>query len=79
MLKTFYEWYQNELKTRGYCPGNWKWILPPFFSSYTAAYMGLNKMTEYTIKPTMMAHAGFRTFIMQCKQSKMISEPLPKY
>ena len=29
LIREFYPWYQREMKERGYCPGNWKWIIPP--------------------------------------------------
>ena len=29
LIEGFYEWYQTELKDRGFCPGNWKWVVPP--------------------------------------------------
>lgn len=41
----------QELATRGYCPGNWKWIIPPVSSSQSRCYLELNKMTEYSLKP----------------------------
>lgn len=33
MLSEFLHWYEMEKKTRGYCPGNWKWIIPPIGAS----------------------------------------------
>jgi len=33
MLSEFMQWYELEKKTRGYCPGNWKWIIPPVGAS----------------------------------------------
>ena len=54
MLESFYKWYNQELNERGFCPGNWKWIIPPFFGSYDEGYMKLNKMIEYTLKPALV-------------------------
>jgi hypothetical protein len=76
MLETFFSWYQNELKNRGYCPGNWKWILPPFFSS-TQAYMRLNKMIEYTIKPTLIANPGPRVFLKESLEKDLVMDSVP--
>lgn len=33
MMREFILWYRAELHNRGYCPGNWKWIIPPACSS----------------------------------------------
>lgn len=60
MLEGFYKWYHDELKTRGYCPGNWKWIIPPFNGSFNTAYMKLNKMTEYTLKPLLIPNKPWK-------------------
>jgi len=54
LIRNFFEWYQGEMKHRGYCPGNWKWLIPPFAASQSPAYMMLNKMTEYTLKPAFV-------------------------
>jgi len=51
LIRGFDKWYSKEMQERGYCPGNWKWIIPPVASATSPAYMGLNKMTEYTLKP----------------------------
>jgi hypothetical protein len=51
MIKNFYGWYYKELATRGYCPGNWKWIIPPVSSSQSKCYLQLAHMTEYSLKP----------------------------
>jgi hypothetical protein len=50
-MHNFFSWWSSEVKTRGYSPGNWKWILPPMSASASRCYLGLNKMTEYTLKP----------------------------
>ncbi|EJK55330.1 hypothetical protein THAOC_24946, partial [Thalassiosira oceanica] len=51
LIDGFYKWYHSEMKTRQYCPVNWKWVIPPMSSSTNDAYLGLNKATEYTLKP----------------------------
>ena len=38
---SFVQWHAEELKNRGYCPGNWKWIIPPTASSTSSIYLGL--------------------------------------
>jgi nitric oxide synthase oxygenase domain/subunit/sulfite reductase alpha subunit-like flavoprotein len=65
MLESFYHWYYNELETRGYCPGNWKWIIPPMGPSLNKCYLGLSKMTEYTLKPAYIAGPGWMKFRRQ--------------
>eukprot|EP01035_Chromulina_nebulosa_P027793 gene27793-36595_t len=64
MLSEFLHWYEMEKKTRGYCPGNWKWIIPPIGASLCDAYLKLNKMTEFTLKPAIMPPrpAGWRNY-----------------
>lgn len=54
LMKEFVPWYKQELKTRGYCPGNWKWIVPPLAPTTSDAYLGLSKMTEYTLRPAIL-------------------------
>ncbi|KAL9180658.1 hypothetical protein ACHAXT_011111 [Thalassiosira profunda] len=51
LTEGFWNWYQDEMKTRKYCPANYKWIIPPMSSSLSQAYLGLNKAQEYTINP----------------------------
>lgn len=55
LINGFWDWYHNEKKTRGYCPGNWKWIIPPMSAAASKCYLGLNKMTEYSLKPILKA------------------------
>ena len=55
ILKGFYIWYLDELKNRGYCPGNWKWLIPPYNSVCNPAYYQTNKMIEYTLKPAIIS------------------------
>ncbi|CAD7697898.1 unnamed protein product [Ostreobium quekettii] len=59
LLQNFYEWYHTELATRGYSPGNWKWIISPMSSSTSPCYLGLNKMIEYTLKPAYTRAPGW--------------------
>lgn len=50
-MQNFYSWWHKERQARGYSPGNWKWIITPLSASANRCYLGLNKMTEYTLKP----------------------------
>lgn len=54
MAAEFYKFYKNEMATRGYCPGNWKWLTPCTVSSLYEGYLNLNTMTEYTLKPSIL-------------------------
>ena len=29
LIEGFFDWYKKEHKSRGFCPGNWKWVVPP--------------------------------------------------
>lgn len=64
LMREFVPWYRKELRTRGYCPGNWKWIIPPLAASTSEAYLGLSKMTEYTLHPAVLPPrpCGWRNF-----------------
>ena len=67
--EAFAKWYAEELKTRGYAPGNWKWIVPPTASSTSSIYLGLNKMTEYTIKPALVAGMSLNALVSRAKKT----------
>lgn len=54
LMDNFYNWWHKEQRTRGYSPGNWKWIITPMSASSNRCYLGLNKMTEYTLKPVRL-------------------------
>ncbi|CAJ1419388.1 unnamed protein product [Effrenium voratum] len=71
MLEAFWHWYREELRLRGWCPGNWKWIIPPLAASSVKAYTGLSKMKEYTLKPMYIAGPGWRSF------ARELPEPSP--
>ncbi|KAK9867318.1 hypothetical protein WJX84_004437 [Apatococcus fuscideae] len=58
----FWTWHAAELKTRGYSPGNWKWIIPPLAAHTSKCYTGLNKMIEYTLKPALLYAPGFKEY-----------------
>ena len=60
---SFAQWHAEELKNRGYCPGNWKWIIPPTASSTSSIYLGLNKMTEYTLKPALVGGMSAKSLV----------------
>jgi hypothetical protein len=51
LMRNFFNWYKKEETRRGYCPGNWKWIITPVSPTASPCYLQLNKMTEYKIKP----------------------------
>ena len=55
ILKEFYSHYHSEIENRGYCPGNWKWLIPPYNGISNPCYFNLNKMTEYTLKPAIIS------------------------
>ena len=40
-VRSFFVWYQHELAERGYCPGNWKWLIPPMAAHTTASFSKL--------------------------------------
>jgi len=69
----FAAWRADELKNRGYCPGNWKWILPPTAASTSSLYLGLNKMTEYTLKPTLVPGLGLKSLVNRANQKGYFS------
>jgi sulfite reductase alpha subunit-like flavoprotein len=50
--ESFSVWYKDEMSNRGYCPANWKWIIPPQGGSATPLYLELNRAIEYTVKPS---------------------------
>jgi nitric oxide synthase oxygenase domain/subunit len=55
LMRNFFNWYKKEEARRGYCPGNWKWIITPVSPTASPCYLQLNKMTEYTLKPVSCA------------------------
>ena len=58
LIDMFWDWYTAELKSRKYCPANWKWVIPPMSSSTNKAYLGLHKAQEYTLKPAYLFGAN---------------------
>lgn len=62
LMDGFWKWYHDELRNRGYCPGNWKWIIPPQASSTSRCYLGLNKMTEYTLRPAYVVAPCWKAY-----------------
>ena len=58
LIDMFWDWYTVELKSRKYCPVNWKWVIPPMSSSTNKAYLGLHKAQEYTLKPAYLFGAS---------------------
>ena len=67
--ESFAQWYEDEKKSRGYVPGNWKWILPPTAASTNQIYLGLNKMTEYTIKPALVGGMSTNSLVKRSRAS----------
>ncbi|KAL7552363.1 hypothetical protein ACHAWF_015597 [Thalassiosira exigua] len=59
LINMFYDWYNDEMKYRKYCPVNWKWVIPPMSSSASPAYLGLNQAQEYTLKPNYFVGKSF--------------------
>ena len=62
LTQNFFEWYEEEVSNRGYAPGNWKWIIPPMSASTSPCFQGLNKMTEYTLKPAYIRAPGWQKY-----------------
>jgi len=58
LIDMFWDWYTAEMKSRKYCPANWKWVIPPMSSSTNKAYLGLHKAQEYTLKPAYLFGAS---------------------
>lgn len=75
--KSFADWYGSEMATRGYCPGNWKWIIPPTASSTSSIYLGLNKMTEYTLKPALVGGMSLKRLVTRARESGFFSVAEP--
>eukprot|EP00898_Chlorokybus_atmophyticus_P007291 jgi/Chlat1/7563/Chrsp63S00556 len=65
LMQQFWEWHNKEKQSRGYNPGNWKWIISPVAASTSRCYLGLNKMTEYTLKPAYLYTPGFAKYAQQ--------------
>jgi len=61
LIEMFWQWYNDEMLHRGFCPVNWKWVIPPMSSSTNDAYLGLNKAQEFTLKPAYLVGKGFLT------------------
>ncbi|KAH7337982.1 nitric oxide synthase [Rhizoctonia solani] len=49
---SFVRYYENEIKIRGHCPGDWVWIVPPTGGSTTKVYH--QEMYNYLIKPAVL-------------------------
>lgn len=61
LIDMFWQWYNDEMVHRGFCPVNWKWVIPPMSSSTNDAYLGLSKAQEYTLKPAYLLGKNFLT------------------
>ncbi|GMH32248.1 hypothetical protein BSKO_00082 [Bryopsis sp. KO-2023] len=66
LMSGFFDWYSKEKRDRGFCTGNWKWIIPPLTASACRGYLHLNKMTEYTLKPVYFNGPGWRKYEKEC-------------
>ena len=62
LMQHFWDWRKDELRMRGYSPGNWKWIMPPVIAHTSPCYLGLNTMTEYTLKPALLCAPGYKRY-----------------
>lgn len=62
LMRNFFTWWNKEMAVRGFCPGNWKWLITPLSPTTTDCYLGLSKMTEYTIKPNYWYAPGWRQY-----------------
>lgn len=51
LMANLHSFYHKEVTCRGFFCGNWKWLVTPMSASGNPCYLGLNKMTEYTLKP----------------------------
>jgi nitric oxide synthase oxygenase domain/subunit/sulfite reductase alpha subunit-like flavoprotein len=49
---SFVAWYDKEIKTRGHCPADWVWIVPPTTSGSTKVFH--QEMFSYMVKPAVM-------------------------
>lgn len=48
--ESFMKHYENELKSRGGCPADWVWIVPPMSGSVTSVFH--QEMVMYHLKPS---------------------------
>ena len=71
--ESFAQWYADEMKDRGYAPGNWKWIVPPTAASTSSIYLGLNKMTEYTLKPALVGGMSLNQLVIRARRANFFT------
>ncbi|KAG8719769.1 Nitric oxide synthase, inducible [Ceratobasidium sp. 394] len=59
---SFVRYYEQEIKVRGHCPGDWVWIVPPTGGSTTKVYH--QEMYNYLIKPAVLLpmEEGWETY-----------------
>lgn len=48
--ESFMQFYENEMKTRGGCPADWIWLVPPMSSSISPLFH--QEMALYFLKPS---------------------------
>jgi hypothetical protein len=63
LARSFETWHASELKTRGYCPANWKWLVPPTAGSTCPFYLGGNKFVDYTLFPAYLYSPGWQVYL----------------
>jgi len=73
LAASFATWYEEEKKTRGYCPANWKWIVPPSASSTTPLYLGGNKWTDYTLFPAYLYSPSWKKHLEQALSKNLLA------
>ena len=71
LAASFATWYEEEKKTRGYCPANWKWIVPPTASSTTSIYLDGNKWTDYTLFPAYLYSPSWKKLLESARSKNL--------
>lgn len=54
--ESFVKHMENELRTRGGCPADWVWIVPPISGSLTPVFH--QEMVNYQLCPTFRYQVG---------------------
>ena len=67
--ESFMKHYENELKTRGGCPADWVWIVPPMSGSVTPVFH--QEMAMYHLKPSYEYQApAWKTHVWEKNKKK---------
>ena len=72
LAASFATWHKEEKKTRGYCPANWKWIVPPTASSTTSLYLGGNEWTDYTLFPAYLYSPSWKKHLELARSKNLL-------